>query len=107
MSHAAQRCYAVVSQEETRGNRFTEIELRSSIPEVVAGSSFAFTWDFDYHDYKVGSTKSERQVRGPGYYPVMHCPSRGKKKLLAAFTVPSFPYLKETTVQEDKCARFL
>lgn len=30
-----------------------------------------------------------------------------KKKLLAAFTVLSLSYFKETTVQEDKCARFL
>lgn len=32
-----------------------EMELRSSVPVEVAGSSFAFTWDFDYRDYEVGS----------------------------------------------------
>lgn len=88
-----------------RGKYSQNGKLRSR-PEEVAGSSFAFMWDFDYRDYKVGSAKSERQIRGRGYYPVMYCPIRSKK-LLAAFAAPSFPYFEETTVQEDKCARFL
>lgn len=69
-------CYAVASR--TQGKRLQNGELRSR-PEKVAGSSFAFTWDFDYRDYKVGSAKSERQICGRGYYPVMYCPFRSEK----------------------------
>lgn len=77
MSHATRGCYI---EENAAREPLYKMELRSSIPEEVA-VRLAFTWeDSDYRDYKVESAKSERQVRGHGYYPVMYCPFRGKKK---------------------------
>lgn len=102
-------CYARVlrcrfTEGETQGSRFTaDGTAFLSVPVEVAGSSFAFTVGFRLS--RLRSWIGERQVRGRGYYPVMYCLFRGKKKKTTR-GFPSFSYVKETTVREDKCARF-
>lgn len=76
-----------------------------------ASSLFAFTRDFDYDDHKV---KYIAKVNGrsankgiiiilSSYVSFLFC---SKKNCSHSF-FPFFPYFKETTVQEDKCARSL